>query len=136
MKVKLKDIIDAIEMMDQYTEYFLDKETGEIEWVSEMAMTREEQEEIYNRFDEHGFYRFPTSFEICDYDIMEEYVDMLSGTAHDRLLSAIQEHGAFRKFKDAVINMGIDQEWYDFQAGVYKRKSIKWCDDNWIEYEE
>ena len=31
MKVKLADIIDAIEMMDQYTEYFLDKETGEIE---------------------------------------------------------------------------------------------------------
>ena len=33
MKVKLTDIIDAIEMMDQYSEYFLDKETGEIEWV-------------------------------------------------------------------------------------------------------
>ena len=39
MKVKLTDIIDGIEMMDQYTEYFLDKETGEIEWVSDMAMT-------------------------------------------------------------------------------------------------
>ena len=34
MKVKLSYIIDAIEMMDQYSEYFLDKETGKVEWVS------------------------------------------------------------------------------------------------------
>ena len=136
MKVKLTDIIDAIEMMDQYTEYFLDKETGEIEWVSDMAMTQKEQEEIYDRLDEHGFYRLPTSFDIRDYDIMEDFVDLLSGTAHDRLLSAIQGRGAFRRFKDAVIKMGIDQEWYGFQADAYKRQAIRWCEDNGIEYEE
>ena len=72
MKVKLSDIIDAIEMTDQYSEYFLDKETGKVEWVSDMAMTQKEQEEVYDRLDEHGFYRLPTSFDIHDYDIMEE----------------------------------------------------------------
>ena len=77
IKVKLTDIIDAIEMMDQYTEYFLDKETGKIEWISDMVMTQKEQEEIYDRLDEHGFYRLPTSFEIRDYDIMEDFVDIL-----------------------------------------------------------
>ena len=55
MKVKLVDIIDAIDMMDQYSEYFLDKETGEIEWISDMTMSRDEQDEIYDRLDEHGF---------------------------------------------------------------------------------
>ena len=40
MKVKLSTIIDAIEMMNQYSECFLDKETGEIEWVNDMAMTQ------------------------------------------------------------------------------------------------
>lgn len=39
MKVKLSDIIDAITMADQYSEYFLDKKTGKIEWGSDMAMT-------------------------------------------------------------------------------------------------
>lgn len=47
MKIKLTDIMDAIEMMDQYSECFLNKRTGEIEWVSNMAMTTEEKEEIY-----------------------------------------------------------------------------------------
>lgn len=136
MKVKLSDIIDAIEMTDQYSEYFLDKETGKVEWVSDMAMTQEEQEEVYDRLDEHGFYRLPTSFDIRDYDIMEDFIDTLSGSNHDRLASAIQGKGAFRRFKDAVIRMGIDKQWYDFQADAYKRKAARWCEDNDIEYEE
>lgn len=135
MKVKLSDIVDAIEMMDQYSEYFLDKETGEIEWVSDMSMTQEEQEEVYDRLDEHGFYRLPTFFDIRDYDIMEDFVDTLSGTEHDRLANAIQGKGAFRRFKDTVIRLGIDQDWYDFQSDAYKRKAARWCEDNNIEYE-
>ena len=67
---------------------------------------------------------------------MEDFVDMLSGTAHDRHSYAMQGHGTYRRFKDAVIKMGIDQEWYDFQADAYKRKAIRWCEDNGIEYEE
>ena len=136
MKVKLSDIIDAIEMTDQYSEYFLDKETGKVEWVSDMAMTQEEQEEVYDRLDEHGFYRLPTSFDIHDYDIMEEFVYTLSRSARDKLASAIQGKGAFRRFKDTVIRLGIDQEWYDFQSAEYKRKAARWCEDNGIEYEE
>ena len=136
MKVKLSDIIDAIEMMDQYSEYFLDKETGKVEWVSDMAMTQEEQEEVYDRLDEHGFYRLPTSFDIRDYDVMEDFIDTLSGSNHDKLASAIQGKGAFRRFKDAVIRLGIDKQWYDFQADAYKRKAARWCEDNDIEYEE
>ena len=136
MKVKLPDIIDAIEMTDQYSEYFLDKETGEIEYVSDMAMTQEEQEEVYDRLDEHGFYRLPTSFDIRDYDIMEDFIETLSGTAHDRLDSAIRGRGAFRRFKDMVYDLGMDQQWYDFQTAAYKRKAARWCEENGIEYEE
>ena len=78
MKVRLSDIVDAIELTDQFTEYFIDKETGELEWISDMTMTREEQEEIYDRLDEHGFYRLPKSFDIREYDIMEEFVENIS----------------------------------------------------------
>lgn len=136
MKVKLSDIVDAIEMMDLYTEYFLDKETGEIEWVSDMAMTSEEKEEIYDRLDEHGFYRLPTSFDIRDYDIMEDFVNTLSGSNYDKLACAIRGKGAFRRFKDTVNRLGIAQEWYDFQEAVYNRKAARWCEENGIEYDE
>ena len=135
MKVKLVDIIDAIDMMDQSSEYFLDKETGEIEWISDMTMSRDEQDEIYDRLDEHGFYRLPTSFELRDYDIMEEFIEGLPEAVQGRLYSAIQGRGAFRRFRDMIIKMGIEQVWYDFKADTYKRKAVRWCEENGIEYE-
>ena len=134
MTVKLSDIIDAITMANQDSFYFLDKETGIVEWVSDMVMTEEEQQEIYNRLDEHGFYRLPTQYEIRDYDIMEEFVDILSGTMQERLSNAIYCHGAFRRFKDTVHQMGIAEKWYAFQDEAYKRKAIEWCEENDIQY--
>jgi hypothetical protein len=67
MKVKLSDIIDAIDFTDQYTEYFLDKETGEVLMVNDMVMSTSEKEEIYDQLDEHGFYRLPAQRDIDDY---------------------------------------------------------------------
>ena len=47
MKVKLSDIIDALMSTNQESEYFLDKKTAEIEWVSDMAMTESEQQAVW-----------------------------------------------------------------------------------------
>ena len=110
MKVKLSDIVNAIEMIDQYSECFLDKETGEIEWISDMAMTQTEQEEIYDRLDEHGFYRLPTSFDIRDYDIMENFVNTLSGSMYDRLDYGMtfKRHHMRGKRQDGVKRMALN----------------------------
>ena len=136
MRVKLSDIIDAIDMLDQYSEGFLDKETGEVEVVNEMFMDRDEQEEIYDRLDEHGFYRLPTSFDINDYEVMEDFIYTQPDSMRERLSSAIQGKGAFRRFKDAVIDTGLDKAWYDYKDNAHKRKAAEWCSENGIEYEE
>lgn len=135
MKVKLSEIITAIEMTDQGSEYFLDKETGELIWISDFAMTSEEQEEAYDALDEHGFYRLPTSFDIHKYSVMKDFVYSLPESKRDRLARAISDRGAFRRFKDGIRQMGIEEQWYDYQTNAYKRMAIEWCKDNNIEYE-
>lgn len=135
MKVKLSEIINAIEMMNEYSECFLDMETGEIEWIDDMTMTQKEKDEICDRLDEHGFYRLPTSYDIHEYDIMESFVDTLSGPAYEKLVRAIQGRGTFRRFKDTAFDLGIDQQWYAYQADAYKRIAARWCEENDIEYE-
>ena len=79
MKVKLEDIIFAIETTDQYTENFLDLETGEVVFTNDMIMSNKELEELDYQLNEHGFLRLPTSFDIREYDIMEDFVYSLSG---------------------------------------------------------
>lgn len=136
MKVKLSDILEAFELNGRYSEYFLDQETGEVVQVNDMMMTQDEKDEIYDRLDEHGFYRLPTSFDIRDYDIMDAFVDTLSGTRREKLLTAISGRGAFGNFKNQIRTLGIQQQWYDFQAAAYKRKAIEWCEENELEWEE
>lgn len=135
MKVKLDNIIEAIEMQDEFSECLLDKETGKIEWVSDMAQTFEEQEEIYDRLDEHGFYRLPTQRDLNEYDTMEDFVYTRTGREQDMLSVAIEGRGAFRRFKDTVNRLGIDDEWYNYRDEANKRKAIEWCEENNLEYE-
>lgn len=137
MKVKLSDVIFAIDMTNESSEFFLDQETGEIEFVSELTMTQEEQEEqeeINDRLDEHGFYRLPTFYEIDHYEIMEDFVETLHGASYNRLSQAIQGPGAFGRFDDEVENLGISRQWNHFQAKAYKEIAIAWCEENGIEY--
>ena len=136
MKVKLSDILEAFELNDRYSEYFLDLETGEIVQVNDMMMMESEKEEIYDRLDEHGFLRLPTSFDIYDYDIMGDFIDTLSGSRREKLLSAITGRGAFGRFKDEIRSLGLEKQWYDFQASTYRRKAIAWCKENDLEWEE
>ena len=135
MKVKLQDIIDAMDMTDRYSENFLDAKTGEIEYINDMVMGQTEKDEIYDRLDEHGFYRLPTSFDIRDYDIMEDFIAGMPEGIRGRMYDAIQGRGAFRRFKDMINDMGIEQTWYDFQNDAYRRKAARWCEENGIKYE-
>ncbi len=136
MKVKLSDIIDAIEMANQYSESFLDRKTGEIVWISEMAMTSDEQEEAYEQLDEHGFYRLPSTFDIREYDMMEEFIYSLPEPLQNKLEQVIRGKGAFRRFKNTIRYLGIEDEWYQYQAAEYRRKAIEWCEENELEYEK
>ena len=136
MKVKLSDIIDAIDFTDRNSEYFLDKETGEIVYINLMVMTCSECDEAYDRLDEHGFYRLPTSFDINDYGLMEEFTAGLPERPRAMPSSAIRGRGAFSRFKDGVRRLGLEQAWCDFQDDAHRRVAIRWCEENGIEYEE
>lgn len=135
MKVKLSDIINAIASIDRYSEYFLDKETGDLVYINDMAMTADEKEAAYNALDEHGFYRLPTSFDIREYGIMEEFVVSLPSFARDRLSDAIVDKGAFRRFKNTVRRLGIEEQWYEWRDNAYRRLAIDWCEDCGLEFE-
>lgn len=48
------------------------------------------------------------------------YLDSKNASKLER---AIQGRGAFRRFKDTVYYMGIEQQWYDFQTEYYRKRT-------------
>lgn len=138
MKIKLQQVIDAIEEADDNWTGFYDSQTGETVWLGDRDFDDdyEETEELIET-SENRFYRLPTKFDIHEYSIMEDFVDDLpAGAIRNELMNAIRGRGAFRRFKDGIYYHGIEQQWYDYQADAYKRIAIRWCRDEGLEYEE
>lgn len=109
---------------------FYDHVTHEITWLDELGMTREEYEAAADTLDEHGFKRLPEKRELNEYGMMEDFADAIhSAQLHD----AIRGRGAFRRFKEAVRYLGVEQEWYRFRDEQYKRTAMKWCEENGVE---
>lgn len=54
----------------------------------------------------------------------------------ETLLDKIRGRGAFRRFKDQVQYMGIEQEWYSFRDERHKRIAIAWCNHHNLKYIE
>ena len=152
--VKLKDIVDEMEIqMDEYKKY-LNKETGEIITVSSQDLSIAEESEEDDDFSEYpdwqrdsikdaldvivnweNYIELPDKWEINEYDIMEDFCGSVKNErVSTALYSAIQGSGAFRRFKDAICRYGIEDSWYRFRDEALKNIAIKWCEENEISY--
>lgn len=136
MKVKLNDVIEALDFINDETQYFYSIKTEEILMVWDGMVNGENDpdliEEIEENFDE--YIALPRQCEIDEYSMMEEFIDNLpEGRKQDELYDAIQGRGAFRKFKDEVYELGLEQKWYKYRDEAYGNLAREWCEENGIE---
>ena len=54
----------------------------------------------------------------------------------DTLYSLIKGGGAFRRFKDAVHEYDIADDWYKYRSDALKEIAIEWCREKGIEFDE
>lgn len=138
MKIKLDQVIEAIETADDAFTYFYDTQTGETVYLQDEIITgerNEELEELIENAPRGRFLRFPTKYDIHEYSIMENFVYSLPvGAARQELANAIRGRGAFRRFKNGIYYHGLEQQWYDYRDQTYREIAIRWCEDEGLEY--
>lgn len=115
MKVKISDVVEALDFANDETEYFYSIKTGEILMVWDGMVNGKTDpdliEEIEENFEE--YITLPGKYEIDEYNMMKEFVENLpDGRKKGELYDAIQGRGAFRRFKDEVYELGLEQKWY------------------------
>ncbi len=153
MKVKIKKIVDELEMIfDEHSSYF-NISDGEVYTVSNEEMSAAEEEDPLENFpdwqqdnikiaqsiigDEDRYIELPSKSDVNEYGIMENFCYSIKDLKiSDTLQIAIQGSGAFRRFKDACHRFNIIEQWYSYKAEVLKEIAISWCNDNDLEYEE
>lgn len=149
---RLEDIIDALEFQSEIHKYYFDTNTGEVIMISDEEVHAVEDElsiEHYPEWhrelialarlvleDKEGrFLPLPTSFDVHEYSIMErfsrKYPDI--GISQE-LCELIQGRGAFRRFKDAIHEYGIQDEWYKYKEAALVDIAKEWCEEHGIKY--
>ncbi len=134
MKVKLTEVIDALDFTNDEIEYYYNPDNGEI-FMSNIGefenLNEDELDELFEKS-----IMLPTRYDINEYEMMVDFVETIEDTIlQNQLYISLNGSGAFRRFKDTCINFDIIDTWYKFRDKKYKELAINWCKDNNIEFE-
>ena len=137
MKVKLEDIIEAMDFASMDTEYYYDTKNEQILMVFGGMVDGEENPELMEEIKEgfiEDYIPLPGQYDINEYRIMEEFISEIpTGKSQDILRRAIQGRGAFRRFKDELYDLSLEQQWYSYKDSAYERIARQWCEKHRID---
>lgn len=133
---KLEDYIEAFEMIDG-EDSWIDLETCEVYddyYFEENDMDDEEIEDFYNN---PNVISLPGRTELNEYEDMVSFVDSLTDDyIKEKLYNALKGKGAFKRFKNEIINQNVREKWFKYRDDCLRQKVINWLEENEIEYEE
>ena len=149
--IRLDDVIEALESVGDKHAHYLDKRTGEIVLVTDEDMQAAEEDDLISEYpdwqrdsilkarevlhDSEQFIPLPDQFEIHEYQIMENFCrDFKDQQVGQELLGLIKGSGAFRRFKNAINEIGVDKAWYAFKQRELEKIAIEWLEENEIPY--
>jgi hypothetical protein len=151
--VKLDDIIEGMECQSDESQSYLDKRTGTVVSISDEEIQAAEDNEPIEDFPEWqqdlikiannilaetgDYIGLPSKFDIHEYSIMERFcLSIDDPEISDNLYTLINGSGAFRRFKDALYEYNLSDDWYRYRNNALKEIAIEWCEENGIEFEE
>lgn len=153
-KVKIEDIVEAMELANDEGSYYYNKGTGKIVYIDDetrriaenyneddldnLPEWQRDDVEVAIDVEENwdNYISLPSKFDIDEYDIMAEFCYSLNNDKiSNQLLNALNGKGAFRRFKDTIIRLDVEERWYDFKEEALKKIALAWCSDNELETE-
>ncbi|SRR6266436_1456051 len=149
-RVKLNDVIEALDAAGEDHSHYLDKRTGEIVLITNEEMEAAEEDELISEYPEwqqesilkareilesEDFVALPDQFDIDEYKIMEDFcLEIQNRHVGETLLGLIKGSGAFKRFKNAIHSMGVEDDWYQFRRTEFEKLAIQWLEQEGLDY--
>ena len=137
MKVYLREVLDALDAATDSTVFVFSKRRNRVLLLVEGSLADELEknltlEDALN--DSDSYIPLPREYEIHEYQIMENFVNSLEDKdAACELLHAMQGKGAFRRFKEKVNLLSLEDRWYNHREEAYEKIAVEWCSKYGIE---
>ncbi len=153
LKVDAEDIALCMEHQRDETDFYLDMETGETVAIPGEVARAAEEDELDEDLPAWERDLIPQAKEISDgssryveipvrtshegYDLMAEFARQVTNRkVQTRLLDALNGRGAFRRFKDTLIQYPeVREQWFKFKADREKEEVREWLESIGIEME-
>lgn len=149
--VSLREIVDHLSFTHAEFIVYFNKETGAIVTVSREDLSHAEAEEAEAQdypdwqqdaiqearsiLESDDYLALPSQFDIHEYAIIQEFCNSIADDQlRNRLLDKIHGSGAFRRFKNAIDEFDITDDWYRFRDKALKEIAIGWLEKNSIAY--
>jgi hypothetical protein len=129
--LKLREIVENIEMSSGGRDVFYNKLTGEFYWQSD-----DSEDDERDLDEEEGWIMLPNQYDANEYRMMSDFAYTIKNSRkREQLEIALSGKGAFRRFKDTVNREGIAEAWYAFRDKRYLEFARDWCDGEEIPYD-
>ena len=132
LNINLYELCEAMEDSSYENDHYLDLETGEILFLSEY-MDDEDTVKLKDRIEEdfNRYERIPKAESQEGYEDMVDFVATVEDEHLVELLEvAINGKGAFRRFKDVLLNYPEERErWFKFKDERMEERALEWLED-------
>jgi Uncharacterised protein family (UPF0158) len=153
-KVRLGDIVEALESAGDEHSFWLDRETGEVclltdqvvdyaeddtplEKVPEPMRKDVEVARLVQEDTEHRYLELPGKLDIHDWDIMDCFASTVKDEHLQReIKQSIRGSGAFRMFKRLLEEYKLWDTWNKFHDARLREIAVEWCEDNDVAWRE
>ncbi len=137
MKVKLQEVLEALEGAGMDVEYYYDTKSQKILMIFDGMINGETNPELIEDGFIEDYISLPSQYDINEYRMMEKFIyELPVGRAQEVLEAAIRGKDAFRRYKDRLYDFGLQENWYKYRDACYEKTARDWCKQFEIEIEE
>lgn len=136
MRVYLREVLDALDATNDSTVFVFSKKRERVLLFFEGSLADDIEDNItledaLNA--PENYIPLPRENEIHEYQIMENFMSSMEDEdAARELRNAMQGKGAFRRFKEKVSLLSLEDRWYNHREEAYEKIAVEWCSNNGI----
>jgi hypothetical protein len=145
----LRDVIEALDLQSDELCSYLDPDSGEIitfneeeariaergDWESAPVWMREALPKIKSALEDQRMLPLPDRAHIDEWRMMQDFADEQEN-CHCRaeLTDAVHGSGAFRLFRRAIAQLGMEEPWRRYRDKAMERVAREWLEENRLKY--
>ena len=145
----MRDVVEALDLQSDELCSYLDPDSGEIitfneeeariaesgEWERAPVWMREFLPKIKRALDDERMLELPDRAHIDEWRMMQDFADGQNDcNCRAALADAVHGSGAFRLFRHAIQQFGLEDQWRRYRDQAMERIARDWLEENHLKY--